>query len=224
MSHSLWTEMDNYICGKLLPEDSALGNALEANAAGGLPPYDVSPAQGKLLNILVRMHGAKRVLEIGTLGGYSTIWMARALPADGKLVSLEYVSRHAEVARNNIEKAGLLDKVEIRVGEAAKTLADLQSEGQAPFDFIFIDADKQNNPLYLDWSLRLARKGTVIVCDNVVRDGDVVDAMRTDPGIEGTRAAFDFIAGKPGLDATAIQTVGTKGYDGFIISIVDQDV
>lgn len=223
MSHTLWTEVDNYICGKLLPSDKVLEESLNANIAGGLPSYDVSPAQGKLLNILVRMHGAKRVLEVGTLGGYSAIWMAQALPADGKLVSLEYVSRHAEVARENIERAGLSDKVEIRVGEAAKTLADLQREGQAPFDFIFIDADKSNNAIYLDWALRLARKGTVIVCDNVIRDGDIVDTTHTDPGVEGTRAAFDFIAANPGLDATAIQTVGTKGYDGFIIATVTQD-
>lgn len=221
MSSELWGRVDGYIADKLVAEDAALADALAANAAAGLRPIDVSAAQGKLLHLLVRMSGARRVLEIGTLGGYSTIWMAKALPANGELVSLEYEPRHAEVARGNIARAGLAPKVSVRVGAAAGTLPLLAAEQSTPFDFVFIDADKPNNPTYLDWAIRLGRPGTVIVLDNVVRGGQLVDATSNDPNVRGSRAAFDLIAGNPRLSATAIQTVGAKGYDGFAIMVVD---
>jgi predicted O-methyltransferase YrrM len=222
MSNDLWGRVDGYIVDQLVHEDAALSGALAANAAAGLPPIDVSAAQGKLLHLLVRMSGARRVLEIGTLGGYSTIWMARALPDDGELLSLEYEPRHAEVARANIARAGLDRKVSVRVGAAAETLPLLATENPAPFDFVFIDADKPGNPVYLDWAIRLGRPGTVIVVDNVVRNGEVVDTASTDPNVRGSRAALELIGGNRRLSATAIQTVGSKGYDGFAIMIVDE--
>ena len=220
MSARTWSRVDDYIVDKLLADDPVQDETLRRNAADGLPAIDVSAPQGKLLNLLVRMCGARRVLEIGTLGGYSTIWLARALPADGSLVTLEFEPRHAATAKRNIERAGFADRVDIRVGAAVDTLPILEAEGAGPFDFIFIDADKPSNPAYLEWSLRLSRPGTVIVLDNVVRDGEVVDASNTDPRVIGTRAGFDFMAASPRLDATALQTVGSKGYDGFAIGIV----
>lgn len=182
---------------------------------------DVSAAQGKFLHLLVRMSGARRVLEIGTLGGYSTIWMAKALPRDGLLVTLEYEPRHAEVAAQNISAAGLADVVEIRVGRAAETLPQLAAEAGEPFDLVFIDADKPSNTLYLDWAVRLGRSGTVIVLDNVVRAGELANAGSTDPNVKGSRAALDFIGAHPRLSGTALQTVGSKGYDGFAIMVLD---
>jgi len=179
----------------------------------------VSAAQGKLLSLLVRIRGASKVLEIGTLGGYSTIWMARGLPADGRIVTLELDPHHAKVARANFERAGVADRVDLRVGQALQSLAALGGENAGPFDLIFIDADKPNNPNYLDWAMRLSRPGTVIVCDNVIRDGAVVHEKSGDANVEGARAAFSFIGGDKRLDGTAIQTVGAKGYDGFAIAI-----
>jgi predicted O-methyltransferase YrrM len=221
MSEKLWSEVDNYIASQLLADaDPVYEAVLRANAAGGLPAIDVSPAQGKFLNLLVRISGAKRILEIGTLGAYSSIWMAKALPVGGRLISLEFWEKHAAVARENVARAGVMDKVEIRTGAALALLPKLESEGQGPFDLIFIDADKPNNPNYLDWAIRLARPGTVVVLDNVVRDGDVVDSKSAEPTIIGTRAAFDLLKQSGRIDATALQTVGLKGYDGFIIGIV----
>jgi predicted O-methyltransferase YrrM len=220
VSEELWSEVDRYIVGHLIPADPVLEQTMQANAAAGLPHIDVSPNQGKLLHLLARIHGARRILEIGTLGGYSTIWMARALPADGKLVTLEAEAKHAKVATANIERAGLSSKVELRLGPALKSLAQLQSEGVEPFDLVFIDADKENNPAYLEWSLRLSRPGTVIICDNVVRDGAVVDPKNKEGDVEGTRRLYEKLAGDARLDATALQTVGSKGYDGFAIALV----
>lgn len=221
MSAELWGRVDDYIVDKLVQEDAVLSDALAANAAAGLRPIDVSAAQGKFLHLLVRMTGARRVLEVGTLGGYSTIWMAKALPADGSIITLEYEPHHAEVARKNIERAGLSDRVTVRVGAAADTLPVLAAEKPEPFDFIFIDADKPSNTIYLDWAVKLSRPGTVIVLDNVVRDGQLVNGESRDANVLGSRGAFDLIAANPLLSATALQTVGAKGYDGFAVMIVD---
>lgn len=221
MSAELWGRVDDYIVDRLVDEDAALADALKANAAGGLRPIDVSAAQGKFLHLLVRMRGAKRILEVGTLGAYSTIWMAKALPADGSIVTLEYDPHHAEVARRNIARAGYAGRIEVRVGAAAETLPVLAAEMPEPFDFIFIDADKPNNTVYLDWAIKLGRQGTVIVLDNVVRDGQVVNAESRDPNVLGSRGAFELIAANPRLSATALQTVGAKGYDGFAVMILD---
>lgn len=218
---NVWTRVDDYITGKLVGEDAALSDARSTNAAGGLPPIDVSAPQGKLLQLLVRMSGARRILEVGTLGAYSTIWIAKALPAGGRVVTLEYDPHHAAVARSNIERAGLSGVIEVRLGPAAETLPVLAAEGPEPFDFIFIDADKPSNTIYLDWAIRLGRPGTVIVLDNVVRDGQVIDAGSTDPNVRGSRAAFDMIAANPRISATALQMVGAKGYDGFAVMILD---
>ncbi len=216
---AIWRAVDHYIAASLLPEDSVLEGALKANKAAGLPAIDVSPAQGALLNLLVRMSGARRVLEIGTLGGYSTIWIARGLPAGGRLVTLEYSDKHAEVARGNVRRAGLEEIVDLRVGAALETLPGLA--GEAPFDFVFIDADKPNNPGYIEWAPKLGRPGTVLVVDNVIRDGEVIQANSDNRNVQGSRAAFAALAGAPGVSATALQTVGAKGYDGFIIAILE---
>lgn len=221
MSAELWGRVDDYIADRLVDEDAALADALKANAANGLRPIDVSAAQGKFLHLLVRMSRAKRILEVGTLGAYSTIWMAKALPAGGTIVTLEYEPHHAEVARRNIARAGYSGRIEVRVGAAAETLPVLAAEKPEPFDFVFIDADKPNNTVYLDWAIRLGRPGTVIVLDNVVRDGQVANAESRDPNVLGSRGAFDLIAANPRLSATALQTVGAKGYDGFAVMIVD---
>ena len=213
-----WRSVDAYIVDRLAPSDPALDNALSANAAAGLPPHDVAPNQGKLLHILARMINARRILEIGTLGGYSSIWLARALPEDGTLITLEADPVHAEVAQLNIARAGLENVVELYLGQALETLPKLSSE--APFDLIFIDADKPNNPAYLAWALRLSHPGTVIVGDNVVRDGAVIDPGSDDPRVQGVRRFFDMIADEPRLTATGLQTVGSKGWDGFVIAIV----
>ncbi|TPN86358.1 O-methyltransferase [Mesorhizobium sp. CU2] len=220
MSSKTWTVVDDYIVSSLFRADPVLDAVLAANRDQGLPAIDVSAAQGKLLSLLVRIHGSKKVLEVGTLGGYSTIWMARGLPADGKVVTLELDPHHAKVARSNFERAGVADKVDLRVGPALQSLAALGGENAGPFDLIFIDADKPNNPSYLDWAMKLSRSGTVIVCDNVVRDGAVVKQNSGDANVDGARAAFSFIGNDKRLDGTAIQTVGAKGYDGFAIAIV----
>ena len=219
MSKKTWTAVDDYIVASLFEADPVLDAVLAANRDQGLPAIDVSAAQGKLLSLLVRIRGASKVLEIGTLGGYSTIWMARGLPADGRIVSLELDPHHAKVARANFERAGVSDTIDLRVGPALRSLAALGGENAGPFDLIFIDADKPNNPNYLDWAMRLSRPGTVIVCDNVNRDGAVVHEKSGDANVEGARAAFSFIGRDKRLDGTAIQTVGAKGYDGFAIAI-----
>jgi predicted O-methyltransferase YrrM len=223
MSEKTWTAVDDYFAELLLPDDAALTAALAANAAAGLPPHDVSPAQGKLLHLLARLAGARNILEIGTLGGYSSIWLARALPMDGRLVTLEADAGHAEVARENIERAGLIDRVELRIGPALDILPALAAAGRDPFDVIFIDADKPNNPAYLGWALKLTRRGGLIVADNVVRNGAVLDAGSRDPSVQGVRRFTELLAAEPRVSATAIQTVGTKGYDGFVIALMTAD-
>ncbi len=220
MGQHLWTVVDRYIADALIPSDPVLEAVLHTNAAAGLPAIDVAPNQGKLLHLLARIQGAKRILEIGTLGGYSTIWLARALPADGRLVTLEFEPKHAEVASANIAKAGLADIVEIRTGPALDSLTQLYRERCPPFDLIFIDADKPNNPAYLEWSLRLSRLGTIIIGDNVIRDGAVADPQNPDPRVQGVRRFIQMMADDPRLDATALQTVGCKGYDGFTLAVV----
>ena len=215
-----WTEVDAYFAARLAPSDLSLDAVLSANAAAGLPPHDVSPLQGRLLELLVRLTGAARILEIGTLGGYSTIRMARALPPGGRLVTLEADPRHAELARANLALAGVVDRVELRLGPALETLPILEDEGLAPFDLVFVDADKPSNPDYLAWALRLTRPGSLIIADNVVRDGAVVDPGSDDPRVDGVRRFTERIAGEPRLLATAIQTVGSKGWDGFVLALV----
>lgn len=221
MSKKTWAAVDDYIVDALFGADPVLDAVLAANHHHGLPAIDVSPAQGKLLSLLAGMQGAKKILEIGTLGGYSTIWMARALPLGGKIVTLELDPHHATVARSNFERAGVSERVELRVGPALQSLAALNAENAGPFDLIFIDADKPNNPNYLSWAMRLSRPGTVIICDNVIRDGAVLDEDGHDANVEGARAAFSFLGGDKRLQATAIQTVGAKGYDGFAMAIVN---
>ena len=215
-----WSEVDSYFAETLIGSDSALDEALAANAAAGLPSIDVSAPQGKLIHLLARMTGARKALEIGALGGYSTIWIARALPDDGRLITLELNAKRADVARRNVARAGLSGKVDVRTGAALATLPKIEAEGHGPFDFVFIDADKTNNAAYLEWSLRLSRPGTAIVVDNVVRDGAVVDAGSADPEVIGVRRMFEMMAREPRLSGTAIQTVGAKGWDGFALAIV----
>jgi predicted O-methyltransferase YrrM len=221
MNQRTWSAVDAFIVERLVRSDTALADALAANAAAGLPSYDVSPAQGKLLHLLARMIDARRILEIGTLGGYSTIWLARALREGGLVVTLEAEAKHAAVARQNITRAGLASCVDLRVGPALATLPQIAREGLAPFDLIFIDADKASNADYLAWSLKLARPGSVIVGDNVIRNGAILDAGSADANIRGTRRFFDLLASEPRLSATVIQTVGDKGWDGFALAIVD---
>ncbi|UUU34281.1 O-methyltransferase [Streptomyces sp. CA-210063] len=215
-----WNDVDDYFTTHLAPNDEALAAALRDNEAAGLPAIDVAANQGKFLHLLAQIQGARRILEIGTLGGYSTIWLGRALPADGRLISLEYSARHAEVANRNIARAGLDTLVEVRVGPALESLPKLTDENPEPFDLVFIDADKANNPHYVEWALKLTRAGSVIVVDNVVRGGRVADADTTEPDVRGTRAAIELIATHPKLSGTAIQTVGSKGYDGFALARV----
>src|SRR5687768_7601428 len=217
-----WTAVDNYLSGLFVRPDPALDAALEASRAAGLPPINVSATEGKLLHVLARAHRAEKILEIGTLGGYSTIWLARALPAPpaGRLITLEYNPAHADVARANLARAGLADRAQIRVGRAIDTLPKLQSEGAGPFDLIFIDADKPGNPDYLAWSLRLSRVGTLIIADNVVRGGDVLDAASKDASVRGIRRFNELLAAEPRVAATAIQTVGAKGHDGLALALV----
>ena len=212
-----WSAVDSYIADRLLGSDAVLAGALAANAAGGLPDIDVSPAQGRLLHLFARMAGARRILEVGTLGGYSTIELARALPADGELVTLEVDPHHADVARANIAAAGFGDRVTVITGPALDSLATIEG----PFDFVFIDADKQSNPAYVRAALALSRPGTTIVVDNVIREGWVLDADSSDDRIRGTRALFDAVGAEKRLTATAVQTVGVKKWDGFLIAVVD---
>jgi predicted O-methyltransferase YrrM len=224
MTQELWSAVDRYICDRLLDEDAVLDAALAASDAAGLPPISVTPNQGRLLELLVRIHGARRVLELGTLGGYSTIWLARGLPPDGRLVTLEANPRFAEVALANIAAAGLAEVVQLRIGPALQTLPELAAEG-TPFDLIFIDADKQNYPGYLEWSLKLSRPGTLLIADNVVRDGAILDADTggeepEDRLLRGVRSLYELLAAEPRLDTTAIQTVGGKGHDGFALGLV----
>jgi predicted O-methyltransferase YrrM len=221
MHEEKWAQVDRYLCERLVPEDPALVAVLRESAAAGLPPIHVSPNQGKMLQLLAQSHGARSILEIGTLGGYSTIWLARALPPGGRVVTLEYESGHAEVARLNFARAGVADKVELRMGRAQETLPQLMAEGRGPFDFIFIDADKQSYPEYFTWALKLSRPGTLIIADNVVRDGAVIDGESPDPSVQGVRRMNELVAGEPRVSATAIQTVGSKGYDGFMLAIVN---
>ncbi|KWH41005.1 O-methyltransferase [Burkholderia stagnalis] len=222
MNQDLWTQMDAYFSATLVPSDAALDAALAASEAAGLPAINVAPNQGKLLQLLATIRGARRILEVGTLGGYSTIWLARALPPGGRLVTLELNPEHAKVATQNIARAGFAEVVSVVVGSAAASLAQLVEAGAEPFDFIFIDADKENNAVYLDAALKLSRPGTVIVVDNVVRQGRVADPDNHDPDVAGVRQGFRFIAAQPRLTTTAVQTVGLKGWDGFAISIVGE--
>jgi predicted O-methyltransferase YrrM len=220
MGQRQWIEVDRYITDLLVPTDPALDAALAASEAAGLPPIAVARNQGKLLHLLARLTGARRILEIGTLGGYSTIWLARALPPDGRLITLEADARHAEVARANLARAGLAEVVEVRVGRALEVLSGLAAEGGGPFDFVFLDADKSNTPAYLEWALRLTRRGSLIVADNVVRGGAVIDPAIRDSDVRGIRRMFELMAAEKRLSATAIQTVGSKGYDGLAIAVV----
>ncbi len=220
MTQERWTAVDNYITNLFVPSDPALDAALNASGEAGLPSIQVSAAQGKMLHLLARALGARKILEIGTLGGYSTIWLARALPPDGSLITLEAEPRHAEVARANIARAGLASAVELRLGRAQETLPQLLAEGRGPFDLIFIDADKPGYSVYLEWSLRLARPGTLIIADNVVRKGQVADSEGGDANVEGIRAFNQALAAEKRVSATEIQTVGSKGYDGFALAVV----
>jgi len=215
-----WSAVDSYIADLFLVPDPALEAALASSAAAGLPAISVSPTQGKLLHMLARVQGARRILEIGTLGGYSTIWLARALPADGRLISLEVDPKHAEVAQTNLDRAGLSSAVEIRLGPALDTLPKLVSEGRGPFDLIFIDADKPGYADYLKWSLKLARQGTLIIADNVVRKGAVADSGSKDENVQGIRKFNEALAAEKRVTTTVIQTVGSKGYDGLALILV----
>jgi predicted O-methyltransferase YrrM len=216
----IWGKVDEYFAGLLIPPAEAQAATAAANRAAGLPAIDVSPLQGKFLALLVQISGARRILEIGTLGGYSTIWMTRAAGAGAHVVTLEYSPDHAKVARANIEAAGLSGAVTIHTGRALDTLPKLAEEDGAPFDLIFIDADKRSNPDYLDWALRLSRSGTLIIVDNVVREGRVIDAASRDADVQGIRRFAERLAAEPRLNSTALQTVGTKGHDGFTLSRV----
>ncbi|GAA4049247.1 O-methyltransferase [Streptomyces shaanxiensis] len=221
MSESqLWDDVDQYFSAHLSPDDDVLQAALRDSEAADIPMISVTAPQGKLLQLLAEIQGARNILEIGTLAGYSTIWLARALPADGRLISLEYDPKHAEVATRNIARAGLDKIVEVRLGAALESLPKLADENPAPFDLVFIDADKVNNPHYIEWALRLTRTGSLIVVDNVVRGGRVTDAASTAPDVQGTRAAIELIGSHPRLTGTAVQTVGSKGYDGFALARV----
>ena len=213
----------HYITELLVQPDAALDGALQSSAAAGLPAISVSPPQGKLLMLLAMLQGARNILEIGTLGGYSTIWLARALPPGGRLITLEADAKHAEVARENIERAGLDGVVELRLGPALETLPRLAAENRGPFDFIFIDADKPSIPDYFTWSLKLVRRGSVIIVDNVIRSGAVIDAANGDANVQGVRRFNDMLAAEPRVSATVIQTVGGKGYDGFALALVIAD-
>jgi predicted O-methyltransferase YrrM len=218
-----WTDVDDYFVRQIAPPDDVLTEALAASAAAGLPPISVTAPQGKLLHLLARMTGARRILEIGTLGGYSTIWLGRALPPDGRLVTLEIDPKCAAVARQNLARAGLADRVDLMLAPAADSLRQLAADGVEPFDLVFVDADKASSDSYFVAALGLARAGTVIVVDNIVRDGKVADAATTDPSILGIRRLMELIPREPRVVATAIQTVGAKGYDGFLLARVTTD-
>ncbi len=221
MNQEQWTAVDRYITDLLVPSDAVLDAALQAATDAGLPAINVAPNQGKLLAILAQSVGARSILEIGTLGGYSTIWLARVLPADGRLVTLELDPKHANVASANLINAGLADKVELRLGRAADTLAQLVAEGAGPFDLVFIDADKASLPTYFEYALQLTRSGGLIIVDNVVRSGAVADPDTQDPNVQGVRRLNEILADEPRVTATAIQTVGSKGYDGLALAYVN---
>ncbi|MCL2385878.1 MAG: O-methyltransferase [Alphaproteobacteria bacterium] len=220
MSETVWTAVDHYIDGLLIPADPALEAALDDSKNVGLPSIQVTPAQGKFLHLLARIQGARKILELGTLGGYSTIWLARSLPKDGGLITVEYEPKHAEVARQNILRAGLEALVDIRIGAALEALPKIIAEGAGPFDLIFIDADKKNIPAYFEFALKLSKPGSVIIVDNVVRDGKVIDAATSNPDIQGVRLFNEKLATEPRVSATTLQTVGAKGYDGFTLALV----
>lgn len=217
-----WSNVDNYLSGVVLPSDPMLDEAVRASDAAGLPQIQVSPLQGKLLHMLAVIRGARAILEIGTLGGYSTIWLARALRPGGRLVTLEIDAKHAEVARANIVRAGLERAVEIRVGPALDTLPKLEAEGIGPFDLVFIDADKPSGPDYFEWALKMSRPGSIIVVDNVVRQGSVADVANTDESVVGSRRVLQAMAAEPRVTATVLQMVGVKGYDGMAIALVTE--
>ena len=219
MSEEQWTAVDRYITDQLVPSDAALDAALSSSAANGLPAINVAPNQGKLLHVLARAVGARRILEVGTLGGYSTIWLARAVAPGGKVITLEYDPRHADVARANIERAGLAQIVDIRLGKAIDTLPKIAAEGGEPFDVVFIDADKPGNADYFAWAMKMTRAGSLIIIDNVVRNGAVL-GPDGDANAQGARRAYEAMANEPRVSATAVQTVGSKGYDGFMIGVV----
>jgi len=221
MNQEQWTAVDSYISETVVPSDAALDAALEASIKAELPAIAVTPNQGKLLHIFARLVNARRVLEIGTLGGYSTIWLARALPDDGRLISLELNPKHAEVARGSIDRAGLTKKVEVKLGKALDTLPKLAAEGSGPFDLIFIDADKASIPEYFKWSLKLSRPGSLIIVDNVVRKGAVIEADSSDQDVQGVRRLNEMLAKEKRVTATTIQTVGSKGYDGITVALVN---
>jgi predicted O-methyltransferase YrrM len=221
MSKETWDAVDAYVERRLMPDDAALDGALLASVEAGLPPIAVTPSQGKLLHLLARSIDARRILEIGTLGGYSAIWLARALPDGGELVTLESDSRNAEVAAANIERAGLSERVQIRVAPALETLPLIAAEQAPPFDFVFIDADKWHTPDYFEWALKLARPGALIVADNVIRDGALVDEANDTPDVLGSRHLHELLAEETRVSATTIQTVGAKGYDGFTLALVN---
>ena len=220
MSTAAWDSVDAFVNDLLVGEDDGLRAVHENNAAEGLPAIDVSPAQGKLLHLLARLSSARAILELGTLGGYSTIWLARGVGERGRVVTLESDAHHAEVARRHLDRAGVGDRVEIRIGAALDTLPVVEADGHGPFDLVFIDADKENSAEYLRWAVRLGRPGTVVIIDNVIREGAVADLQTTDPRTVGIRAALELMAEDPRLDATAIQTVGLKGWDGFAMAVV----
>ena len=222
MNPEQWIEVDRYISDALVPADPVLEAALKASTDAGLPAINVSPAQGKFLHLLARIHGARTILEIGTLGGYSTIWLARGmLPAGGKVVTLEVDPKHVRVARANFEHAGLGKMIEVREGRALDTLPQLAEEGRGPFDLIFIDADKVRIPEYFTWALKFSRRGTVIIVDNVIRKGEVTNATSTDPSVQGVRRLNEMLAKETRVSATTLQTVGSKGYDGFTLAVVN---
>jgi predicted O-methyltransferase YrrM len=224
MNNELWTAVDQYTTDRLLPWDPALDAALKASEAAGLPSISVSPSQGKMLMLLAQLAGASRILEVGTLGGYSSIWLARALKPGGRLITLEANPKHAEVATANIANAGFASVVEVRLGDGHAGIEKLAAEGVNPFDLIFIDADKSGIPHYLEWSLKLAHRGTLIIIDNVVREGALIDAKNEDSNVKGVRRLHEMLANEPRLSATTIQTVGSKGYDGFTLALVTMDV
>lgn len=223
MSQNQWTAVDRYITDLFVPHDPAMEAIVRSSADAGLPAIHVSPPQGKFLMMLALLRGARRILEIGTLGGYSTAWLARALPPDGRIVTLEIDPEHAEVALANLARAGVEKVAEVRLGPAEETLPKMHASGEGPFDLIFIDADKPAYPEYLSWALRLSRRGSVIVADNVVRSGAVADADSLDPNVQGIRKFHEMLSSESRVSATAIQTVGTKGYDGFALAFVTRD-
>jgi predicted O-methyltransferase YrrM len=215
-----WKRVDGYLATTLIDDDPTLTEAVSDTIAAGLPPIEVAPLAGKLLHLLARMSGARRVLEVGTLGGYSTIWLARGIPSDGRVVTLEVMQKNADLARANLERAGVSEKVEIVVGRAADTLPVIAERGDEPFDLVFIDADKQSNTIYIDWAIRLGRPGTVIVVDNIGRTGEVANPASDDEMVIGTQLGLELLGRDPRVDATALQTVGVKGWDGVAVAIV----